>query len=103
MKRPDASSKRSERRTTDRVKVRKVGRIVGDKVWSCIILDLSESGALLLAHDKVPDEFKLYYAAKKLMWSAEVVRRQRDTIAIRFTGASERVTSETARSFEQSA
>lgn len=88
MKRPDSKSK-TERRGGDRIKVRKVGRIVPDgaaKAYSCIILDLSETGALLLVHDKVPDRFALYYSAKKLMREAHVVRRQQDTLAVRFEG-----------------
>lgn len=91
MKRPDGSKTRGERRSNDRDKIRKVGRIMTDdprKVYSCIILDLSPSGALLLVHDKVPDQFELFHAAKRTLRSAVVVRRQRDTLGVRFEGES---------------
>lgn len=92
MKRPDAGSKKSERRDGSRAKVRKVGRIVIDeprKIFSCIILDLSDTGALLLVHDKVPDQFELFYSSKRTLWPAVVVRRQQDTLGVRFEGEGE--------------
>lgn len=84
------SRKREERRTNSRAKVRKVGRIVTDnprRIASCIILDLSDTGALLLVHDQVPDTFKLFYSAKRMIRDAVVVRRQQDTIGVRFDSA----------------
>lgn len=88
MKRPDQRV-RTERRGGGRNKLRKVGRILpsdNGKVRACIILDLSETGALLLVHDKVPDTFSLYHSAEKTLREATVVRRQQDTLGVRFCG-----------------
>jgi hypothetical protein len=86
MKSGQARTKRPERRTNTRAKIRKVGRIVdgADKVSPCIILDLSDTGALLLVHTKIPDKFQLYYSAKRTLRDAVVVRRQQDTIGVHF-------------------
>jgi hypothetical protein len=76
-----------ERRSDARNKIRKVGRIFVDgagKAVPCIILDLSDTGALLLVHDKVPDQFSLYYSAKKVLRDVTVVRRLPDAIGVRF-------------------
>lgn len=83
-----------ERRTNSRAKVRKVGRILVDgasKAYVCIILDVSDTGALLLVHDKVPDRFALYYAAQKTVRPVTVVRRQQDTLGVRFDGEATRL------------
>lgn len=89
MKRPESAKSRGERRVDTRNKVRKVGRIVVDaprKIYSCIILDLSETGALLLVHDKVPARFSLFYARTRTLREAVVVRRQNDTLGVQFEG-----------------
>ncbi len=60
MKRPSQSNKVTR---AVRSKIRKVGRIVCNdprKIYSCIVRDISDSGARLLGHDKVPDTFALY-------------------------------------------
>lgn len=83
------AASRSERRTDPRNKVRKVGRIVVDappRIVACIILDMSSTGALLLVHDKVPETFQLFYAATKTLRDVTVVRRQRETLGVRFDG-----------------
>lgn len=87
MKRPDGSRARDERRIDPRAKIRKVGRILTAdprKVYSCIILDLSTTGALVLVHDKVPETFDLFYVAERTLRRAVVVRRQKDTLGVRF-------------------
>jgi hypothetical protein len=89
MKRPDSAKTRGERRVDTRKKVRKVGRIIVDeprKIYSCIILDLSTTGALVLIHDKVPDQFGLFYAATRTLREVVVVRRLQDTLGVRFEG-----------------
>lgn len=76
-----------ERRSNERARVRKVGRIVSDnprQIAPCIILDLSNTGALLLVHDQVPDAFELFYSAKRVLRDAVVVRRHKDMIGVRF-------------------
>ncbi len=100
MKRPDAGSRKVERRGGDRAKVRKVGRIMFDdpaKVVSCILMDLSDTGALLLVHDKVPDAFDLFYSAQRKLWRAVVVRRLQDTLGVRFEGEAEVLKSDDKR------
>lgn len=89
MKRPDSAKSRSERRIDTRNKVRKVGRVIVSeprKAYPCIILDLSATGALVLIHDKVPDRFSLFYAATRTLREVVVVRRQQDTLGVRFEG-----------------
>lgn len=89
MKRLESAKSRGERRVDTRNKVRKVGRIiVADprKVYSCIIMDLSTTGALVLVHDKVPDQFGLYHVATRTLRDVVVVRRQQDTLGVRFEG-----------------
>lgn len=56
------------------------------KVVSCIILDLSDTGARLLVHEKVPDQIELFYKAERILRPALVIRRQNDTLGIRFEG-----------------
>lgn len=92
MKRPDGQKARGELRGDARAKIRKVGRIMTAdprKVYSCIILDLSKTGALVLVHDKVPDAFDLFYVAERTLRKAVVVRRQKDTLGVRFEGNAE--------------
>ena len=89
MKRPESAKSRGERRVDTRNKVRKFGRIiVADprKVYSCIILDLSTTGALVLVHDKVPDQFGLFHVATKTLREVVVVRRLQDSLGVRFEG-----------------
>lgn len=89
MKTSGAKDLRSDRRTNTRDKIRKVGRIVigePQKVVSCIILDLSGSGALLLVHDKVPETFALYHKSERTLRDVRVTRRQNDTIGVQFVG-----------------
>lgn len=87
MRRFDSNGSRDDRRVDARNKVRKVGRVVVEetgKIYSCIILDISSTGALLLVHDKVPDRFGLFYSAKRTLCDVAVVRRHNDTLGVRF-------------------
>lgn len=89
-----------ERRADSRAKIRKVGRVLvegASKAYVCIILDVSDTGALLLVHDKVPDNFSLYYAAQKTLRPVTVVRRQQETLGVRFDGEATRLSPTDAR------
>jgi hypothetical protein len=82
------------KRTQPRRRARDFGRIIfpgGQPVVACVILDISDGGALLFvdagaAKDtiEIPDSFSLFRRASKSIHDAKVVRRAAKTIGVRF-------------------
>lgn len=84
-----------------RVRINKVGRILGvdcKYLKACIILDLSETGALLLVHGKPPpDDIRLFQRSNRTLRKATVVRRGPMAIAVHFTSTAEHLTADDFR------
>lgn len=76
-----------------RVRVNKVGRVIGSDsnyIEACVILDVSDSGALLLVDGKPPpDRCQILQRSSRVLRPAEVVRRGPAAVAVRFTAAGE--------------
>ena len=92
----------NELRKHRRQRIRRVGKIVapnGTRPINCIILDVSDGGALLLPETDamgntlpVPDAFHLIYRAKKMLYEAVVVRRAVKTLGVRFLSSCDLLT-----------
>lgn len=84
-----------------RVRIRKVGRVIGTQseyCEPCVIMDLSETGALLLVDGKPPpDSVYLLQRQSCVLRQAAVVRRGPKAVGVQFTGAVEQLTADDAR------